>query len=209
MQGEREGQNVLIIADKDHRRERDSILAKFPNAQLVNVKQEEKNIGINRNKLAAQLSKTETNWVFLETDDFKLITSVVSILNSFHNAPIVPENLEEKWSVRLFTTDLDNSFERDVVSSTHLSNLRFTYPSVYRPVGNDAFVRRYQKKFGEKPDRYAVRGFDLTFDVLLKLGYKKNLFEASSSVGKTEYSVPNSITNIGPSNPTRMRLLIS
>lgn len=38
------------------------------------------------------------------------------------------------------------------------------------------------------PDRYAVRGFDLTFDLLLKLAFKNNLMEASKFVGETTYT---------------------
>ena len=53
---------------------------------------------------------------------------------------------------------------------------------------NNAFSQAYLRKFGHEPDRYAVRGFDLMLDVLLKLGYRKNLFETASIIGETEYS---------------------
>ncbi|MGS0526875.1 hypothetical protein ACU8V7_18735 [Zobellia nedashkovskayae] len=33
-----------------------------------------------------------------------------------------------------------------------------------------------------------MRGFDLTFDILLKLAYKNNMVEASKFIGETEYS---------------------
>ncbi|MGB5555069.1 MAG: peptidoglycan-binding protein LysM, partial [Flavobacteriaceae bacterium] len=34
----------------------------------------------------------------------------------------------------------------------------------------------------------AVQGFDMTFDLLLKLAYKNNLIEVSKIIGQTEYS---------------------
>ena len=37
-------------------------------------------------------------------------------------------------------------------------------------------------------NRYAVRGFDLTFDLLLKLAYKNDLIDVSRFIGETEYS---------------------
>ncbi|MEM6865858.1 MAG: peptidoglycan-binding protein LysM, partial [Bacteroidota bacterium] len=50
-------------------------------------------------------------------------------------------------------------------------------------------TKAYRKRFkGIKPDRYATRGFDLTYDVLLKLAHKNNLFETSKIIGLTEYS---------------------
>ena len=67
--------------------------------------------------------------------------------------------------------------------------MKFTYPSFYREAGEDAFTKAYRKRFnGLEPDRFAIRGFDVTFDVLLKLAHKNNLFETSKIVGLTEYT---------------------
>ncbi|WP_246160870.1 LysM peptidoglycan-binding domain-containing protein [Maribacter flavus] len=185
----REDENIIIIADAKNRIVKDSILSKFPSAKLVTVKEEEENIGINRDKLEQQLSNETENWVFVESDNFKLISSVVSILNSFHNSVLEMEDPKaKKIRVRMFTTDKNNAFDNDVISSTHLSNLRFTYPSVYREAPSDAFERRYKAKYGVVPDRFAVRGFDVTFDLLLKLAYKNDLLGVSKFIGETQYS---------------------
>ena len=88
----------------------------------------------------------------------------------------------------MFTTNYNNAFEGESVSTPHLSNLDFTFPSAYRMVENNIFTKTYLQKFGHEPDRYAVRGFDLMMDLLLKLGYKKNLFESAQIIGETEYS---------------------
>lgn len=185
----REDENIIIIADAKNRVVKDSILSKFPSAKLVTVKEEEENIGINRDKLELQLSNETENWVFVESDNFKLISSVVSILNSFHNSVLDMEDPKaKKIRVRMFTTDKNNAFDNDVISSTHLSNLRFTYPSVYREAPSDAFERRYKAKYGVVPDRFAVRGFDVTFDLLLKLAYKNDLLGVSKFIGETQYS---------------------
>lgn len=180
-------QNIVVIADSTHVAVRDSLLAKFPDAKVAEVKEEEKNIGVNIEKLKLLLSKESENWVFVETNNFKLVSSVTSILNSLNNAPLEPED-QEKIRLRMLTTNKDRAFDSDVISSTHLSNLNFTYPSVYREPANDSFVKRYRKRFGGAPDRYAVRGFDTTYDLLLKLSYINNLMEVSKLIGETEYS---------------------
>lgn len=59
---------------------------------------------------------------------------------------------------------------------------------MYRQVENNAFVKRYRKRFGDDPDRYAVRGFDLVYDMLLKLAYKNDLIDVSRFIGETEYN---------------------
>jgi LysM repeat protein len=181
-------ETILIIADEENKKEKEAILNRFPSAKVVVVKEEEKNIGINRDKLQTLLSDKVPNWVFVESDNYKLISSVVSILNSFNHTAFEPLVGKDKVSVRMFTTDMNSAFENDVISNTHLSNLNFTYPSVNRNVANNSFVDRYRKRFGDEPDRYAVRGFDLMYDLLLKLAYKNDLIDVSRFIGETEYN---------------------
>ncbi|TMU55984.1 LysM peptidoglycan-binding domain-containing protein [Flagellimonas algicola] len=170
-------QNVVIIADSTHQVAYDSILSKFPVAQIAKVID---NKSLHLDEFLIQLSEEKENWVFLETDQANMVSSVSSILNSANT---------EEISVRMFTTNFNSAFENDAVSVTHLSNLKFTYPSFYRKAANDSFTRAYRQKYrGLQPDRYAVRGFDVTFDLLLKLAHKNNLFETSKIVGLTEYT---------------------
>jgi LysM repeat protein len=170
-------QNVVIIADSTHQVAYDSIISKFPTAQIAKIID---NKSLHLDEFLIMLSETKENWVFVETDQPNMVSSVSSILNSA---------ISEEAPVRMFTTNFNNAFESDAVSSTHLSNLRFTYPSFYREAATNAFTKAYRKRYkGLKPDRYAVRGFDVTFDVLLKLAHKNNLFETSKIIGLTEYT---------------------
>ena len=172
-------QNIIVIADANHIEAEAMIKESFPLASSVEIMEEEENISVDIDLFAALLSLEKENWVFVETDNFKIVSSVSSILNSSNS---------DTTKVRMFTTLRNKAFENDVISGAHLSNLNFTYPSVYREVNSDAFRRRYRRKFGGDPDRYAIRGFDLTYDLLLKLAYKPNLFEVSETVGRTEYT---------------------
>ncbi len=172
-------QNMIIIADENNNGASQQIIAKFPQAKIIEVKEEEKNISIDLEKLTEMLSEEVENWIFVESDNVQLVPGVTSILNSATS---------EKVRIRMFTTNKNKAFENDVISTTHLSNLKFTYPSAYRESGSNSFIKRYQDKWGSAPDRYAVRGFDITFDLLLKLAYKASLFDASEFVGVTEYS---------------------
>ncbi|WP_405383320.1 LysM peptidoglycan-binding domain-containing protein [Maribacter sp. LLG6340-A2] len=181
-------ETILVIADEKSRSRQNAILNHFPTAKVVVVKEEEKNIGINRDKLQALLSNKVPNWVFVESENYRLVASVVSILNAFNNTAFDPLSEKDKVKVRMFTTDMNSAFEKDVISNTHLSNLNFTYPSVNREVTNNSFVERYRKRFGDNPDRYAVRGFDVTYDLLLKLAYKNDLIDVSRFIGETEYN---------------------
>lgn len=172
-------QNVIVIADANHKAAETSIRETFPLASTIEIIEEEKNISIDIDMFSALLSLEKENWVFVETDNFKIVSSVSSILNSSNS---------DTTKVRMYTTLRNKAFDNDVISGAHLSNLNFTYPSVYREINSNAFRRRYRRKFGGDPDRYAIRGFDLTYDLLLKLAYKPDLFEVSETVGRTEYT---------------------
>ena len=178
-------ENIIIIADSTHQVAHDSILSKFPAAQIATIID---NKSLHLDRFLVKLSEDRENWVFLETDQPNMVASVTSILNSANTAKM-DANGEKKIEVRMFTTNYNNAFEDEAVSNTHLSNLRFTYPSFYREAKNDTFTEAYRKRYkGLMPDRYAVRGFDVTFDVLLKLAHKNNLFETSKIIGLTEYA---------------------
>jgi hypothetical protein len=49
------------------------------------------------------------------------------------------------------------------------------------------FLVTYKNKYGVMPNHYAIRGFDVTYDVLLRLANAETLEEASISDIKTEY----------------------
>ncbi len=172
-------QNIIVISDSKNDSTRALITKRFPVAKYMPVLEEEENIAVDIEQFTGLLSIEKENWVFLETDNFKLVSSVSSILNSA---------ISDTTNVRMFTTNKNRAFENDVISGSHLSNLSFTYPSIDKEIENDSFVRNYRKRFGSTPDKYAVRGFDLTMDLLLKLAYKNNLFGAADVVGLTEYS---------------------
>ena len=179
-------ENIIIIADSTHQVAHDSILSKFPLAKIAKVID---NKSLHLDQFLVQLSEEKENWVFLETDQVNMVSSVTSILNSANISRLDAEETDKQVKVRMFTTSYNGAFEDEAVSKAHLSNLKFTYPSFYRETVNDAFTKAYTQKYdGLLPDRYAVRGFDVTMDVLLKLAYKKNLFETSKYIGLTEYA---------------------
>ncbi|WP_445381810.1 LysM peptidoglycan-binding domain-containing protein [Robiginitalea sp. IMCC43444] len=172
-------QHIMIISDQKNRDAEGRILESFPDADLIPLKEEEKNISLDMEDFRSRLVEEKDNWVFVETDNFKILSSVTSILNS-SNA--------DTTRIRMFTTNKNRAFDSDVISATHLSNLEFTYPSVYREAPNSAFISRYRRRFGGDPDRYAVRGFDLGMDLLLRLAYKMNLFDVADQIGETRYT---------------------
>jgi hypothetical protein len=72
----------------------------------------------------------------------------------------------------------------------HLANLEFTFPSVrksYDHKDKSAFIVSYKNKYNVLPNRYAVRGFDVTYDVLLRLAAGDDVYDTSNNDFETEY----------------------
>ena len=90
----------------------------------------------------------------------------------------------------LATTNYNNAFDSDEVSNYNLSNLQFHYATVskaYDEDQNNSFIKTYLKKYDITPNKMAVRGFDLTMDVVLRLVSSDNLYISAKDTELTEY----------------------
>ena len=68
-----------------------------------------------------------------------------------------------------------------------LSNLHFQYPAInFNMELPSAFQEKYLIKFGTFPNKYAIRGFDLTMDLLLRLSRFGTLYERATDI-QTSY----------------------
>lgn len=152
-------------------------MSAFPSARTVNPKE---GSFIDQNELTAALVEGQPNWIILEASKIGVLSNTTSYLNS----------LADKYKITLFTTDKNNSFDSDNISNNHLSKLNFHFPSVDRLASsenNSAMIRKYQKKYGVVPNTYTIRGFDVTYDILLRLASADDLFSSISENGTTQY----------------------
>ena len=127
------------------------------------------------------LVSTKNNFVFLESENLNIITSVSSLLNS---------QISVERKISMMTTFRSDVYENENISFEHLGNLNFTYPSYYMPVYNNKkinlFNSSYLEEFGKRPNKIAIRGYDITLDLVLRVANKKK-FVKSVEMGETEY----------------------
>ncbi|MBL4663727.1 MAG: LysM peptidoglycan-binding domain-containing protein [Flavobacteriaceae bacterium] len=169
--------NVILISDNTKTKAKQAILAAIPSA--ITLAPREKGflyvVDIER-----KMDKTRENWVILESDDPVIVSNVVGLLNG----------MPDTYGVRLFTTDKNDNYDFNDISNMHLANLNFTFPSNHKSYDfNDknAFLVSYKNKYGVLPNRFAVRGFDVTYDILLRLVVEGNVYDASDRDFETEY----------------------
>ncbi len=172
-----DGKNVLLISDVDRSRQKAKILKALPNA--ITLSPREKGF-LYVTDIDVKLSEEKENWVILESVKPGIISNILGLLNG----------MPETYKIRLFTLDKNDAYEFHDVSNIHLAKLNFTFPSVnksYSYKDKNPFVVSYKNKYGVYPNRYAVRGFDVTYDILLRLGSADDVFASTENDYVTEY----------------------
>lgn len=171
------GKNIIIIADSKKQRQKEMIQAAIPGAKSVSPR------GggyVQGSDVTAVASQGMDNWVVLLSDNPVLVSSAVNVLAA----------MPASYKVRLFALDRNEAYEWHEVSSNRLAKLNFTFPSVNRNLPDDThepFLVSYKNKYGVLPNRYVIRGFDVTYDVLLRLASDKNIYDAVLPENETVY----------------------
>lgn len=170
--------NVIIIADKNNAAIKAKLQSVVPNNVVFNP---EKGNYVKPAAILPLLKQDQENWVILETNDLSLIANVTSVLNSYATS--------EKRKIVLLTTDRDDHYDNnDNIYNSHLANLSFHYPSIEKPSSlNNIFVKNYTRTYSITPSKIATRGFDITFDILLRLAYDQNLAKSVRNGAETSY----------------------
>ncbi|WP_046757474.1 LysM peptidoglycan-binding domain-containing protein [Kordia jejudonensis] len=169
--------NIIIIADKTKTAIKNKVKSIFPSASEIVP---EKGNYIKPDIIKPLLKEDQENWVILESEDLSLLANVTSVLNSY---------VSEKNKIVLLTTDRNDQYDKSAnIYNSHLANLSFHYPSIDKPSSfNNKFNKQYEKRYKISPSRIATRGFDITFDILLRLAYNQNLAKSVRAGAETNY----------------------
>ncbi|MCG2420293.1 LysM peptidoglycan-binding domain-containing protein [Aequorivita sp. F47161] len=171
------GKNIIIISDSKRAAQRDMIKAAIPSAKTVSPRS---GGYVQTGDITAAAIDGIENWVILESQNPVLISSAVNAAAAMAGS----------YKTRLFTLDRNDAFEWHEVSSTRLAKLNFTFPSVNKSIvetDRNPFFISYKNKYGVYPNRYAIRGFDVTYDVLLRLASDNDIYDAVYPENVTAY----------------------
>ena len=183
--------NIIIIVDTKNVATANELKREFNIAKLVysrKSKEGEDEFFVTKEDIEVAL-KPGKNLVFLETQNEGYASNVTSVLASLNNK-VDPESTEEPSEIVLVTTNINSAFEGDQINNTHLSNLQFHFATAskeYNENDNNAFVKKYDKLYNITPNKRAVRGFDLTMDVVLRLVSSDDLYTSVNNTPLTEY----------------------
>lgn len=177
LKANQEGNNFMILGDAKHAKFTALIKSSIPSSKMIEQAKKEY---LDRSDLTKLLSKNQPNWVVIETDDLGAINNAVSNLNA----------IREDYEIRIFTSDKGKIYDAEV-QTEYLSHLNFTYASVDKsdtPIEDESFVKKYVQKYGINPSSYAIRGYDVTLDAILRNAVSKDIFDDQIDMkGYTEY----------------------
>lgn len=174
------GENIIVINDGKSNSQSAlsrivSKLKTFKNVQNVAVVKSDYGY-ISSSKFAEKLKKSENNWVFLVSDEMVTTASSVNSL----------KGLADNYKITLIAFDKGKNF--DSIDNNLLGQLNFVYPSIDHIDVDDANVNNFYKIYQDKnyaiPSKYALKGFDITYDALVRIATKNNL-DQGLSAGKS------------------------
>ena len=171
------GKSIIIIADQKMSAVKNELLTKFPTAKIITPREGNLLIPKDFNGL---LSESNENIVIVEAKEVGLVATVTSILDT----------KVKKHQITLFTTSSKKAFDNPAIANRYKAKLNFHFPSISKEVAfekEDSFVKKYKAKYGKLPSKYAVRGYDLTMDVLLRQAVTTTFEGATEAIGETTY----------------------
>ena len=128
--------------------------------------------------LKVLFQKDRLNYVVLASESTGMILATTSAML----------NAQKEYQVQLVILEPNDTFDFEEISLTRLTKLKLLYPSLSRPNETDEanqFDAKYKKVNKIIPNQYAIRGFDVTFDTLLRLSQDKT-FEETIQVSPSE-----------------------
>ncbi len=163
---------VVIVDDKVKQKSiLDEISLLNSNSNITILKPEKGYI--KRSKLIGALDTENENWILLIGNDDVLVADVI------HNFGV----LQEEINLTLFVFNKGKGFDK--IDNNHLSRVNLHYPSStyldFSFVEIQQFINTYSERFGGFPSQFAFKGFDVTYDVLMRLSQNNLLTSQGTS----------------------------
>lgn len=175
--------NIIAVVDAKKGSSRQLIMNNIPNAKFIQGAATDAS-------MRALLVKGKINYVILESETVGIIVNTTRILAA----------AQADYNIQLAVLDTNDAFDNDEVPAQRLTDLKMLYPSVTddeETPKSQLFARLFKDKNGVVPNQFATRGFDVTFDTILRLFQAEPLTTVMAATGseqvenKFEYSAIN------------------
>ena len=177
--------NIIAIIDPKKGSSKQYIIENYPSVKIAEIS--DKGVPTLEN-IKSLMDKNKTNYVILESEKTGMVLSTCNILVS----------ASAEYPVQLVTLEKNETLDFEEIPLSKLTKLKLLYPSVSRDNETSQaaiFAKVFKKKNNIFPNRFATRGFDVTFDVILRLfqdgGYKESVNEKASEQIESKFNYVN------------------
>jgi hypothetical protein len=125
--------------------------------------------------LKGLLVKNKINYVVMETANTSMIKATMTALLS----------VQQWFNVQLVILEPNETLDTDEIEFANLLQLKLMYPSMTRENSSQEamlFEKNFKLKNKVTPNAFATRGFDVTFDALMRLSQPNGFMESANQV---------------------------
>lgn len=155
--------NVIALVDADKTNSKTFISEYGKNVKWVGLSSKGTFVS---DSIKKHFVKDRMNFVVMESEKYETIQTTLTAINA---------SLKE-YSAQLVVLEANEMLDFEEISLNSLVKSKLTYPSLYRENESDEaiqFEKSFRKKNKVLPNQFATRGFDLTFDTMLRLSQGK------------------------------------
>ena len=165
------GGNIIAVVDKKKESARQFIQQNYPAVKFAALLE---NGNLSAESLKSLLVKGKMNYVLLASENTGMIKWTMTTMMS----------VMAVYSLELAIMEPNETLETDEINFENLTKLKLLYSSISRENESPEaliFEKEYRKKNKISPSSYATRGFDVTFDTLMRLVQGKSYQETVDS----------------------------
>lgn len=177
--------NIIAVIDPKKGSVKQFITENYPSVKIAEIN--DKGVPTLEN-IKSLMVKDKTNYVILESEKTGMVLSTCNILVA----------ASSEFPVQLVTLEKNETLDFEEIPLNKLTKLKLLYPSVSRDNETPQaaiFAKVFKRKNNIFPNRFATRGFDVTFDVILRLfqdgGYKESVNEMASEQIESKFNYVN------------------
>jgi LysM repeat protein len=165
------GGNIIAVVDKKKESVRQYIQQNHSDVKFAALLE---NGSLSAESFKGLLVKDKTNYVVMETANTGMIKSTMAAMMG----------VMATYKVQLVILEPNETLDTDEINFENLTKLNLMYPSITRENESPeakVFEKEYRKDNKISPSTYATRGFDVTFDTLMRLSQDKSYQETADS----------------------------
>ena len=164
--------NIIAVVDKKKESARKYIQENHSDVKFAALLE---NGSLSPESLKALFVKDKTNYVVLETANTGMIKWTMATMMS----------VMTNYKVQLVILEPNETLDTDEINFENLTKLNLMYPSITRENESPEakiFEKEYRKDNKISPSTYATRGFDVTFDTMMRLSQDKSYQETADAI---------------------------